>query len=108
MPALQTAARVALNWLIAQDQGLNCLWHIPGDGFGEPDEMISARAFRAYLQGLIGPGPMIAINALFFWQYQIQRAPDGRLTGITWDHCHRAWRRELAREQLPHHYREAP
>jgi hypothetical protein len=98
---ITTIARVALNLGIAIDQAANCLWRIQGDcndGWGLPDEMISARAFRAHIQGLIGPRPMRVINLLFFWQH----------SGNWWrlNHCHRAWRTEIERRHQPDHYRD--
>lgn len=93
--------------LIALDQFLNTLWWINGDGFGMADEMISARAFRAHLQGLISDVPMRAINLLFFWQSGPVRDKKGNLIGWQFHHCHRAWRSEWERAQLPSHYREA-
>ena len=90
-----TFFRVLLNVLISLDQTANCLWHINGDGWGRSDEMISARAFRCYLQGLITERPMLFINALFFWQ------TDGCMN---LNHCWRAWRTEIERRQLPDHY----
>jgi hypothetical protein len=82
-------AAVALNVAIALDQAANCLWYVEGDGWGLPDEMISARAFRVHLQGLASDRPMRLINGLFFWQR---------------DHCYRAWRTEVERAQTPSHY----
>lgn len=87
---------VLLNLAINLDQGANCLWYVRGDGWGMPDEMISARAMRAYLQDLIDDRPMRLINLLFFWQRNEQ--------GVR-NHCHRAWRSEWDRNQLPNHYR---
>ena len=89
---------VLLNLAIALDQGLNCLWYVEGDGdgWGLPDEMISARALRLYLQDLIDDRPMRLINLLFFWQF----GPDWKL-----NHCERAWATEVRRSQLPDHYR---
>ena len=55
------------------------------------DEMISARAFRAHIQGFISDVPMRIINKIFFWQD---------------NHCYHAWLTELNRNQLPSHYRE--
>ncbi len=82
-----------LQFLISVDQTLNTLWKIKGEGYGMADEMISARAFRAHLQGLISDVPMRVINALFFWQE---------------NHCYQAWLTELNRNQLPGHYRNTP
>lgn len=84
---------------ISVDQTANTLWYIDGDGFGMADEMISARAFRAHLQGLIDDTAMNLINLLFFWQRNEQ--------GVR-NHCHRAWRSEWDRNQFPSHYRDSP
>lgn len=91
---------ILFNISISIDQALNCVWKIEGDGFGQPDEMISARAFRCYLQGYISDTPMTIINLLFFWQ----KVDSGEGVMIR-NHCHRAWRAELERSQLPRHYR---
>lgn len=93
---MNAIGRILLNLAIALDQLANCLWYIEGDGWGQPDEMISARAFRAYLQGLISDTPYMAINLLFFWQRND--------LGFR-NHCYRAWRVEVERGQFPNHYR---
>jgi len=79
--------------LMALDQALNCLVHIEGDdngGWGMADELLSARAWRCYLQGLIGDRLYRAIDALFFWQPH---------------HCYHAWLGEFQRAQMPGTYR---
>ena len=76
--------------LIAIDQLINTLILIDGDGWGMADETISARAFRAYLQGYIGDRAYRAIDALIFWQSA---------------HCYQSWRSEIERKQLPGYYR---
>ena len=91
-----TLWRVLLNVLISLDQTANCLWHIDGDGWGKPDEMISARALRCYLADQMTDTPMNLINWMFFWQ----RGQDGKR-----NHCERAWMTEVRRAQLPDHYR---
>lgn len=92
------AARIALNLAICADQALNCIWYVDGDGegWGRPDEMISARAWRlALIDHPVGAVAIRRINRLFFWQ----RDEHGKL-----NHCWRAWRTEAQREQLPSHY----
>lgn len=76
--------------LIALDQLLNCLVWISGDGRGYADETLSARLFRCHLQDTLSDKPYRAIDALFFWQPA---------------HCHKSWRNEFERRQLPGHYR---
>lgn len=96
MGALKTIGSITLNLAICADQALNCLWHVDGDGWGKPDEMVSARAARLVLiDHPTGPIAMRRINRLFFWQ----RDENGNL-----NHCWRAWRTEAQREQLPSHY----
>lgn len=95
---LSTAAGIALNLAICADQAGNCLWHVDGDGWGRPDEMISARAYRlALIDHPVGEVAMRRINRLFFWQ----RDEHGEL-----NHCWRAWRTEAQRQQFPDHYRQ--
>lgn len=82
-----------LQFLMAIDQAINCLVHIDGDdndGWGMADELLSARAFRCHLQGLISDRLYRAIDALFFWSPQ---------------HCYNAWRGEFERRQMPGAYR---
>lgn len=92
-------ASAVKQFAVSVDQTMNTLWYIHGEGFGMADEMISARAMRAHLQGLIDDKVMNAINMLFFWQRNEQ--------GVR-NHCHRAWRSEWDRNQLPNHYRDSP
>jgi len=75
--------------LIALDQWINTLIYIAGDGQGMADETISARVFRCHLQGHLSDHPYRAIDALFFWQK---------------NHCHKSWRSEIERRQLPGYY----
>lgn len=90
------AALNTVQFLLSIDQWANTCWHIRGDGWGQADEAISARALRCHIQGLISDRPMRAINLLFFWQ----RDSSGQK-----NHCYRAWRAEIERRQLPDHYR---
>ncbi len=76
--------------LIALDQLINTLIRIQGDGRGMADETISARAFRAHLQGYLSDRAYRTIDALFFWQPH---------------HCYQSWRSEIERRQMPSHYR---
>lgn len=73
------------NFLIAIDQLLNTLIYIRGEGFGCPDETMSARAWR--LRG--SSSTYKIINLLFFWQY---------------NHCKEAWESEIYRRQYPKAY----
>lgn len=96
MDAVKTIGSITLNLAICADQALNCLWHVDGDGWGRPDEMVSARAWRLVL--IDHPDGAVAerlINRIFFWQ----RDEAGRL-----NHCWRAWRTEAQRQQLPPGY----
>jgi len=96
MDALIIISSIALNLAICADQALNCVWYVDGDGWGRPDEMVSARAARLVLiDHPVGPVAMRRINRLFFWQ----RDQDGHL-----NHCWRAWRTEAQRQQLPPGY----
>lgn len=80
-------------FLIAIDQLINTCIKIKGDGRGFADETISARCFRAHLQGYISDRPMRFVNAIFFWQE---------------NHCYHAWRSEVERKQYPSYYKEQP
>lgn len=82
------------------DQTLNCCIKIEGDeggGWGYADELLSARAYRCYREGLISDRLMLVINGVFFWQPH---------------HCFGAWLSEFERKQLPSSYspgtQEAP
>jgi len=78
---------VAKNVGIALDQALNCCVKLK-DGWGTPDEMLSARAYR-----LRGSHPALRrwIDRLFFWDP---------------DHCLECYLIELRRKQLPDEYRK--
>jgi hypothetical protein len=76
--------------LIALDQLLNTLVYIKNDGWGFADEMISARAFRCYIQDYISDKMMQIIDTLFFWDD---------------NHCYECWVLECERKQLPNNYR---
>lgn len=75
------------NFLIGLDQSVNTLVKL-SDGWGKPDEMLSARAWR-----LRADHPWLhrAIDALFFWDV---------------DHCLECYIIELNKKQLPQHYRD--
>lgn len=75
------------NILISLDQTLNCLIRL-SDGWGQPDEMLSARAWRLRRQH---PRLKQAIETLFFWDK---------------DHCQECFMIELKRRQLPSEYRQ--
>jgi len=73
------------DFLIGLDQALNTLIKL-SDGYGKPDEMLSARAWRLrkchpFLHKLI--------DTLFFWDK---------------DHCQECYEIEKHREQLPIDY----
>jgi hypothetical protein len=74
-----------VQFLIAIDQLLNTLIWVRGDGFGDADETISARAWRLRKNSYAYK----TINVLFFWQE---------------DHCYQAYLSEIERKQLPKEY----
>ena len=73
------------NLLIAIDQLVNTLVWINGDGFGLPDETLSARAWRLRGQS----GAWKRIDALLFFDP---------------DHCRTSYESEMQRKQLPKEY----
>jgi len=73
------------NFLIAIDQLINTLIWIRNDGWGAPDETLSARAWR--LRGR--SHAYLWINRLFFWEE---------------NHCLNAYKAEVDRKQLPGGY----
>jgi len=75
------------NVVIALDQALNCCVKLT-DGWGEPDEMLSARAYRLRKQH---PALIKWFDRLFFWDR---------------DHCQECYEIELSRAQLPSEYRD--
>lgn len=74
------------NFIIAQDQALNCLIKL-SDGYGQPDEMLSSRAYRLRKEH---PSLIKWIDRMFFWQV---------------DHCQDAFGTEMARLQSPQVFR---
>lgn len=76
---------VLKNVLIGLDQTLNCLVKL-SDGLGQPDEMLSARAWR-----LRDNHPALRkwIDRVFFWDP---------------DHCKECFEIEQQRKQLPPTY----
>lgn len=74
------------NFLIGLDQSLNCLVKL-SDGWGTPDEMLSARAWRLRDQH---PALRKWIDRLFFWDA---------------NHCEECFNIEMNREQFPEIYR---
>lgn len=74
------------NLLIGLDQSLNCLVKL-SDGWGTPDEMLSARAWRLREQH---PALRKWIDRLFFWDA---------------NHCEECFNIEMNREQFPEIYR---
>ena len=72
--------------MIAIDQLLNTLIWLRADGWGAPDETLSARAWRTQHWS------RSIIDAFFFWQR---------------DHCYQSYLAEIARRQLPSHYTQA-
>lgn len=75
-----------LNLLIALDQVLNVLVWLKSEGFGMPDETLSARAWRLRADSRTYK----VINALFFWQA---------------NHCKDAFISEQQRRHLPDIYK---
>lgn len=76
---------VLKNILIGLDQTANCLIKL-SDGWGQPDEMLSARAWRLREQH---PALRKWIDRLFFWDV---------------DHCQECCEIEKLRLQLPREY----
>lgn len=77
------------NILIALDQTANCCIKL-ADGWGTPDEMLSARAWRLRREH---PRLHVWIDRLFFWDA---------------DHCAECYAIEYDRRQLPDDYRRRP
>lgn len=77
---------VLKNVLIGLDQALNCMVKLSGDGWGLPDEMLSARAWRLREQY---PSLRLWIDRLFFWDD---------------NHCQECFAIELERRQSPRDY----
>lgn len=76
---------VIKNVLIGLDQTLNCVIKLD-DGWGFPDETLSARAWRLRNEH---PWLRASIDALFFWSPL---------------HCFESWISEQERKQLPSGY----
>ena len=74
--------------LIALDQTLNCCVKL-SDGWGYPDETLSARAYRLREQH---PWLIRWIDRVFFWEKH---------------HCQASYGSELARAHFPDEYRRA-
>ena len=72
---------------IGIDQTGNCLVKL-SDGWGTPDEMLSARAWRLREQH---PWLRLSIDTLFFWDN---------------DHCKECYEIEMRRKQLPVEYQD--
>lgn len=75
------------NTLIGLDQTANCLIRL-SDGWGMPDEMLSARAWRLRHRH---PRLRVWIDRLFWWDK---------------DHCEECYLIEIERRQLPRGYEE--
>ena len=76
------------NIAIGLDQTFNCVVKL-SDGWGTPDEMLSARAWRLREQY---PRLRLTIDRLFFWDP---------------DHCEECYNIEMQRKQLPREYGES-
>ncbi len=79
---------VLKNFGIGLDQAINCLVKLD-DGWGLPDEMLSARAWRLQVQH---PVLRRVIDGVFFWDA---------------NHCYECYLIELERRQSPREYRLA-
>lgn len=77
--------KIITNFLIAIDQAVNCLIKLD-DGWGKPDETISARAYRLRHEH---PWLMKTIDTLFFWDD---------------NHCYESYLMEILRKHLPDGY----
>ena len=78
-------ASVIKNVAIGLDQSVNCFVKL-SDGWGTPDEMLSARAWRLREQH---PTLLKVIDGLFFWDE---------------NHCQECYEIEMQRKQLPKEY----
>ena len=78
-------AGVIKNVAIGLDQSVNCFVKL-SDGWGTPDEMLSARAWRLREQH---PTLLKFIDWLFFWDA---------------NHCQECYEIEMQRKQLPKEY----
>lgn len=78
---------IAKNFLIGLDQAINCFIKLD-DGYGLPDEMLSARAYRLRKEH---PSVIKWIDRVFFWDKF---------------HCQECYGIELARLQYPSEYRK--
>ena len=74
------------NLLISLDQTINCIVWVKGDGFGTPDETLSARAWRLRGQS----NAWKRIDRLMFFDPA---------------HCRTSYEAERNRTQLPKDYR---
>ena len=74
-------------FFIGLDQAVNCLVKL-SDGWGLPDEMLSARAYRLRVQH---PWLMKLIDTLFFWDDF---------------HCQECYGIEILKAQFPSEYRD--
>ena len=83
---MKPALSIAKNVLIGFDQTINCVVWIKGDGFGYPDETLSARAWRLRGQS----NSWKRIDALLFFDK---------------DQCRTSYESELNRTQLPKDYK---
>lgn len=79
------------HFLIALDQLINTITWIKGDGFGYPDESLSARAWRQQDDSRYWYCLRLLIDGLFCLQ-------DG--------HCYQAYVSEVENKQLPTHYQK--
>lgn len=84
-PALRTVRRILKNILIGLNETLNCCIRMNGE-WGQPDEMLSARAWR--LRATY-PRLHIWINRIFWFDK---------------DHCAMAYLAEQMRRDLPAEY----
>ena len=82
---MKPALSIAKNVLIGFDQTINCVVWIKGDGFGYPDETLSARAWRLRGQS----SAWRVIDTLLFFDP---------------DHCRTSYESEMLRKQLPSAY----
>lgn len=81
---------VLKNFSIALDQAINCLIYFKEDGWGHPDETLSARAYRLRFEH---PWVIRIIDCLFFWEP---------------NHCYLSFEKEALRKHLHPSYSESP
>lgn len=94
-----TLARYLTKNAIAFDQQLNALLG------GDPDETLSARAYRVSLKPGFRPSKVLqpVIDVLFLWQKPDEEV-NAKAGRVITAHCERAFWKEVLRRELPPEY----